>query len=86
MVSLSSIEKDFIATTRYSFKDCILAYKISNQMHANFEKKKFHKQSVVILLKNGCSVKHVLYNIYSFICGKSLENTFEAWPTKYYCI
>ena len=55
-------------------------------MHANFEKEKFHKQSVVILLKNGCSVKHVLYNIYSFICGKSLENTFEAWPTKYYCI
>ena len=40
MVSLSSLEKDFIATTRYSFKDFILAYKISNQMHANFEKRK----------------------------------------------
>ena len=56
MVSLGLIEKYSIATTRYSFKDCILACKIRNQMHINFEKRKFHKQSVVILLNNGCSV------------------------------
>ena len=40
MVSLSSIEKDTIATTRDSFKDCILECKIRNQMHTNFEKRK----------------------------------------------
>ena len=40
MVSLSSIEKDTIVTTRDSFKDCMLACKIRNQMHTNFEKRK----------------------------------------------
>ena len=40
MVSLSSIEKDSIATTRDSFEDCILSCKIRNQMHKNFEKRK----------------------------------------------
>ena len=64
MVSLSLIEKDSIATTRYSFKDCILACKIRNQMHINFEKKKFHKKSAVILLKNGCSVRHMFCAIF----------------------
>ena len=54
MASLCSLEKDSITTTRDSFKHCILACKIRNQMHTNFEK--FHKQSVLSLLKNGCSV------------------------------
>ena len=54
MASLCSLEKDSIKTTRDSFKHCILACKIRNQMHTNFEK--FHKQSVLSLLKNGCSV------------------------------
>ena len=40
MTSISSIEKDSIATTPDSFKDCILACKISNQVHTNFEKRK----------------------------------------------
>ena len=40
MASVSSIEKDSIATTQDSFKDCILASKINNQMHTNFEKRK----------------------------------------------
>ena len=40
MASIGSIEKDSIATTRDSFKDCILACKISNQMHKSFEKRK----------------------------------------------
>ena len=38
--SLSSFEKNSIVTTRDSFKDCILACKIRNQMHTNFEKRK----------------------------------------------
>ena len=40
MASISLIAKDSIATTQDSFKDCILACKINNQMHANFEKRK----------------------------------------------
>ena len=36
---ISSIEKDSIAPTRGSFKNCIFACKISNQMHTNFEKR-----------------------------------------------
>ena len=40
MVSISSIEKDYIATTGDSCKDCILGCKINNQGHTNFEKTK----------------------------------------------
>ena len=40
MTFTSSFEKDSIAATRDSFKNCILARKISNQMHTNFEKRK----------------------------------------------
>ena len=40
MASISSIEKDSTVTTRHTFKNCILACKISNQMHTNFEKRK----------------------------------------------
>ena len=39
MVSLSSNEKDSIATTRDSFKDCILTCKIRYQIHTNYEKR-----------------------------------------------
>ena len=46
-------------------------------MHTNFEKKKFHKQSVVILLKNGCSVCRVQY-LFVYLWPKLLKNTFEA--------
>ena len=45
MASLSLIEKDPIATTQDSFKDCILACKIRNQMHTNFEKRKVPQAS-----------------------------------------
>ena len=54
--SLSSIEKDSITTTRDSFKDCTLTCKIRNQINTK-RKEKFHKLSVVILLKNGCSAR-----------------------------
>ena len=40
MASKSSVEKDSIAITSDSFKDCILACKISNQVHTDFEKRK----------------------------------------------
>ena len=39
MASISSIEKDSIITTQDSFKNCILACKISNKMHTNFVKR-----------------------------------------------
>ena len=40
MAFISSIEKDYIAATGDSFKDCILTCKISNQLHTNLEKRK----------------------------------------------
>ena len=43
-------------------------------MHTNFEKKKFHKQSVVILLKNGCSVRQMSCTIsLRLFLAKALE-------------
>ena len=63
MACRSSFEKDSIATTQDSFKDCILACKISNQMHTNFEKKTVRKQPMVILC-NDCSVRHMFCKIF----------------------
>ena len=40
MTSVSSIKNDSIAATLDFFKDCILACKINNQVHTNFEKRK----------------------------------------------
>ena len=40
MTSISSIEKDSTAATPDFFKDCILACRISNQVHTDFEKRK----------------------------------------------
>ena len=40
MVSISSFEKESITTAQDSFKDCIFACKISDQIHTNFEKRK----------------------------------------------
>ena len=40
MTSVSSIKIDSIATTPDSFKDCLLACKISNQVPTNFEERK----------------------------------------------
>ena len=45
MTSISSFEKDSIATTPDSFKDCIIACKISNQVYANFEKGKVQQDA-----------------------------------------
>ena len=53
---LSLIEKDSIATTWDSFKDCILARKIWNQ--------RFHRQSVLALRRSGCSVRKMFCTIF----------------------
>ena len=46
MASISSFEKDFIASTQDSFKNCILACKISNEIHTtNFEKRKVPQET-----------------------------------------
>ena len=79
MVSLSS-EKVSWATTLDSFKDCILACKIRNQRHTNLQEKKFHKQSVEILLKNGCSVRDMFCTIFNpssmvKVFGKHVRNS-----------
>ena len=66
--------QDSIATTRDFFKDCILACKIRNQIHTNFEKRKVPLELVVILLKNGCSVRHMFCTIFvSFSLKKVLD-------------
>ena len=74
MNSISSIEKDSVATTPDSFKDCIIACKISNQVHTNLKKRKFNKQPVAILFRNDCSVRHMFCRIYvSLSMAKILE-------------
>ena len=55
MASTSSIEKDSIATTQDCFKDCILASKISNQIHTKLREKKSCANSQLQILRNGCS-------------------------------
>ena len=63
--SLSSIEKDSKATTRDSFKDCMsLHVKLEIKCIQILRKENFHKQSVIIWLKNGCSVRHMLCTIF----------------------
>ena len=71
MASISSIEKDSIATNQDFVKDFTLACKIRNQIHANFEKRQ------VLHTVNGNFAKkwlfcktYVLHNICSFICGQ----------------
>ena len=70
--SLSLIDKDSIAITRDSFKDCILTCKIRNQMHTNFEKRKVPQGVSGNFAQKWLFCKrYVLYNICSFICGQS---------------
>ena len=76
MAFISSIEKDSIATTRDSFKDCILACKISSQMYIDLEKRKVPQAAVpqAKVLQNGCSVRHTFSTIFvSLSVAKVLE-------------
>ena len=72
MVSLSSIEKDSIATTRDSFKDCMLSCKIRNQRDKNFEKRKVPEAVSGNFAQKWLFCKtYALYNVCSFICGQN---------------
>ena len=72
MVSFSSIQKDSIVTIRDSLKDCTFACKIRNQMRTNFKKKKVPQASSGSFAQKWQFCKtYVLYNIRSFIWGKS---------------
>ena len=78
---ISSTEKDSIATTRDSFKDCILACKISNQMHTNFKKRKVPQAASGSFFQKWLFCKtYVLYNICFFICG---QNSWKTRSKKY---
>ena len=69
MVSSSSIEKDSLATTRDSFENWILACKIRNQIHTNFEKRK-----VPQAVSGNLAVRHMFCTMFVPSCvAKVLE-------------
>ena len=77
MTSVSSIEKDSIATTPDFFKDCILACKISIQVHTNFEERKVPQAASGNFVQKWLFCKtYVLYNMCFFICGQN------SWKTR----
>ena len=68
VASISSVEKDSIATTRESFKNCILACKINNQMHSNLEKRKVPQAASGNYVQKCLFCKtYALYNICLFV-------------------
>ena len=74
MVSLSSIEKESIATSGDFFKDCLLARKVRNQIRKNFEKKKVSQASSVNFGQNWLFCKtHVLWNIFCLSMARVLK-------------
>ena len=68
-----------------SFKDCLLACKISNQVPTNFEERKVPQAASGNFVQKWLLCKtNVLYNICFFICGQnSLKNMFEVVHTYY---
>ena len=68
---ICSIEKDFKVTTQDSFNFVSLQVKLEIKCIQSSRREKFHKQPVVVLLKDVCSVKHILYSIFSFTCGQN---------------
>ena len=84
MISISSIERDSIATNPGPFKDCLLACKIGNQVHTNFEKRKVPQAASGNFVQKWLLFKtYVLYNICFFICLCFFKNTFEIVHTCY---
>ena len=68
--SSSSAEQNNIVTIYDSSKDCILAYKIGNQIHTiKFKERKVPQYSFA--QKNGCCKIYVLYNICSKFFGQN---------------
>ena len=85
MASSSSIEKDSIAATRDSFRDCILACKIRNQTHTNFEQRKVPQAvSDNFAQKWLLCLTYVLHNRFLYLWPKFLKNTFEVVHTQYW--
>ena len=79
MASISSIEKDYIATTRDSFNDCILACKISNQVHTNFKKRKVPQAGGGIFVQKWLFLRHMFYTIFVFLSmAKILEKHVQS--------
>ena len=80
---IGSNEKDFIASTRDSCKACILACKISNQVHTNFKKRRVQQAASRNFVQKWLFCKtYVLYNIWFFyLLQKFLKNTFEVGYT-----
>ena len=77
MASISSIDKDSIATTWGSFKYYILACKITNKVHTNFEKRKAPQAANGNFVQKWLFCKaYVLYNICFFIGGQN------SWKTR----
>ena len=74
VIALSSIEKDFKATTGDSFKGCIFACKIINQIHTNYEKRNVSQAVSANLLKNA-------QYLFLYLGQKFLKNTFEVVHT-----
>ena len=83
MAFIGSNEKDFIASTRDSFKACILACKISNQVHTNFKKRRVQQGASRNFVQKWLFCKaYVPYNIWFFyLLQKFLKNTFEVGYT-----
>ena len=68
-----------------SFEHCILACKISNQMHTNSQKRKVPPAASSNFVQKWlfCNT-YVLYNMYIFyLWPKLLKNTFEVVHTQY---
>ena len=76
MTSISSFEKDSIATTPDSFKDCIIACKISSQVHTNFEKRKIQQADSGDFVQKWRFCKtYVLYNYVAKILEKHVRSS-----------
>ena len=82
MVSLILIEKYSVATSWDSFKYCILACKIRNQMHASFEERKVPQTLSGNFAQNGSSIRHMFCTIFvPLSVAKALEK--HVWSSSF---
>ena len=79
MASVSSIEKDSIVTSQDSFKNFTLSFKILNQIHTIFKKKKVPEAaSAGFAEKTLFCVTYVLYDIFPLSVAKIFERYFRS--------
>ena len=82
LCTMTSIEKDSIAATPDSFKDCILACKISNQVNTDFEKRKVPQAASGNFVQKWLFLRHMFCTIFaSLSVAKILENL--VWSSSY---